>query len=123
MLAPEEFKKLHPLGKAPVIGIESANNQNGQPLILAESGLILEYLIDHFGPWLVPNKYTDERTQGQVGAESESWMRYRYLMHYAEGSLMPLLVTLLLMNGEKCIPYGSGHFYKIFRRCSGKRLV
>ena len=107
MLAPDDFKKLHPLGKAPVVGIETSAQKGGKPLILAESSFIIEYLIDHFGPWLAPKKYADEKTEGQVGMESESWLRYQYFMPYSEGSLMPLLVTKLLMEGECLVEFST----------------
>ncbi|MCJ1248246.1 hypothetical protein MMC30_005463 [Trapelia coarctata] len=95
MLAPEELKKVHPLGKSPIITIEA--DALAKPLILAESGLIVEYLIDHFGPYLAPKKW-NEGKEGQVGGESEEWIRYRYFMHYAEGSYMILLVVALLVG-------------------------
>lgn len=97
MLAPPEFKKIHPLGKAPIISIESENTP--EPIVLAESGLITEYLIDHFVPSLAPKRYAEGK-EGQLGGETESWLRYRYYMHYAEGSIMPYLLTSLLVNGK-----------------------
>ena len=98
MLGPKELKEVHPLGKSPVNGVEKANTT--KPLILAESGFISEYLCDHFnGDRLVPKRYSEGK-EGQVGAETEEWLRYRYYMHYAEGSLMPLLVMQLIMNRE-----------------------
>lgn len=100
MLAPPELKAIHPLGKSPIIKIESDTSPNDKPLILAESAYMTEYLIDHFGPHLVPEKWRDG-LEGKVGGETEQWLRYRYFMHYAEGSLMGPLVTSLLFNGEK----------------------
>ncbi|GAQ10149.1 hypothetical protein ALT_7470 [Aspergillus lentulus] len=50
----------------------------------------MEYLLDHFsGPntCLVPERYQPGR-EGQLGGETESWMRCRYYMHYAEGSFI-----------------------------------
>ena len=88
--------KVHPLGKAPIISVESENT--AEPIVLAESGLVAEYLIDHFAPRLAPQRYVEGK-EGQVGGETESWLRYRYYMHYTEGSLMPYLVTNLLTNG------------------------
>ena len=102
MLAPKELKDIHPLGKAPIITVET--EATPKPLVLAESGFMFEYLIDHFGPGLAPERYQKGK-DGQVGGESEEYMRYRYLFHYAEGSLMPLLVTALLLNSEKTISY------------------
>jgi glutathione S-transferase len=95
MLAPAELKEIHPLGKSPVITVEA--DTLAQPLVLAESGLIVEYLVDHFGPHLVPKKWSEGK-EGQVGGESEEWIRYRYYMHYAEGSFMILLVVALLVG-------------------------
>lgn len=71
-------------------------------MVLAESGAITEYLVDHFGkvnPTLAPERYVPGK-EGQVGGESEEWLRYRYFMHYVEGSLMPFLV-MTLVNDSK----------------------
>ncbi|KAJ5646228.1 hypothetical protein N7490_002600 [Penicillium lividum] len=95
-LAPPELKKVHPLGKSPVITIEAPGSSS--PMVLAESGAIVEYLCDHFGkanPSLVPERYIAGK-EGQVGGEREEFMRYRYFMHYVEGSLMPFLVMSLV---------------------------
>lgn len=97
MLAPPELTKIHPLGKSPVVTVES--EASPKPLVLAESGYIFEYLIDHFGSWLAPERYQKGK-DGMVCGETEEWTRYRYYMHYAEGTLMPYLVTWLLFNSE-----------------------
>ena len=94
-LAPADLKDVHPLGKSPIVTIESEASPN--PLVLAESGFIFEYLIEHFGAWLAPQRYRDGQ-DGQAGGESEEWMRYKYYTHYAEGSLMPLLLIALLFS-------------------------
>lgn len=70
-----------------------------EPLVLAESGPIAEYLIDHFGPQLAPIKWQDGK-ENQVQGETEEWLRYRYYMHYNEGTLMPYLVTALLLSSK-----------------------
>lgn len=80
-----------------------------KPLVLAESGAIVEYLVDHFGsacPSLVPQRYTPGK-EGKVGGETEEWMRYRYFMHYAEGSLMPFLVMTLVNDCELLLSSGT----------------
>lgn len=93
------------MGKSPVISLENTNTDgagNGNPFVIAESAVIAEYLCAHFegGKRLVPRKYHDGKDvkEGEVGAESEEYMRYRYFMHYAEGSLMPFLVMQLVMD-------------------------
>ena len=73
-LAPPELKMIHPLGKSPLIAIEAEGV--AKPLVLAESGLIVEYLVDHYGPHLIPKKWK-EGMEGKVGGETEEWLRYR----------------------------------------------
>lgn len=75
-LAPPELKQVHPLGKSPVIS-------DGTKTI-AESGAIVEYIIDRYGGGrLKPAHGTD------------AYWRYVEWMHYAEGSAMlPLLLAL-----------------------------
>ena len=76
--------------------------------MLVESGLVTEYLIDHFAPRLAPKRYADGK-EGQLGGETESWMRYRYYMNYAEGSLMPYLLISLLVNGKVIVGKHNAH--------------
>lgn len=69
---------------------------------MAESGLIVEYLTEHFGgkdKGLIPKKWKEGK-EGQIAGEADEWLRYRYFMHYAEGSLMSLLVLALVMSRE-----------------------
>jgi glutathione S-transferase len=77
MLAPPELRAVHPLGKSPVI--------SDGDVTLAESGAIIEYLASKYGNGiLVPKEGTPEH------------LRYRYWMHFAEGSMMsPLLLKLI----------------------------
>ena len=85
MLAPPELRAVHPLGKSPVITDDG--------LTLAESGAILEYLADRYGPGrLAPQPGTPER------------IRYSYWMHYAEGSLMPPLLLKLIFDRVESSP-------------------
>ncbi|NLQ18057.1 glutathione S-transferase [Marinomonas sp. M1K-6] len=76
--APETLKKVHPLGKSPVI-------TDGE-LTVAESGAIIEYLLD---------KYDVEKRLRPT--DGQALLDYRYWLHFAEGSLMPLLVMKLVM--------------------------
>jgi glutathione S-transferase len=84
MLAPPELKKVHPLGKSPVITDADAG------LTLAESGAILEYLVQRYG---------DGRLRPVPG--SPDAVRYLYFMHYAEGSAMPPLLMKLIFDRIK----------------------
>ncbi|CAE6744918.1 hypothetical protein R69746_02689 [Paraburkholderia aspalathi] len=77
MLAPPELRAVHPLGKSPVITDDDQT--------LAESGAIIEYLVDKYGQGrFAPAAGTPER------------LRYTYWMHYAEGSAMPPLLLKLI---------------------------
>jgi glutathione S-transferase len=97
-LAPAELKEIHPLGKSPVISVQRPNG--GKPLVIAESAAIVEYLIDYFGPSLIPARYPSGQ-ENQLGAETEEWIRWRYYMHYAEGSLMSLLMVCLFIDRKR----------------------
>jgi glutathione S-transferase len=76
-LAPESLRKIHPLGKSPVITDGNAT--------VAESGAIVEYLLDQYG---------NGRLRPAVGTPER--LRFTYWLHYAEGSAMtPLLLNLI----------------------------
>lgn len=99
-LAPPELQKIHPLGKSPVITVSA--DGTSEPVVLAESGFITQYLTEHSpeGKRLTPQKWKDGM-EGKIGGETEAWMKYQYYLHYAEGSLMPILVTALLFGRFK----------------------
>ena len=76
MLAPPELRAVHPLGKSPVV--------TDGDVTVAETGAIVEYLVDKAGGQLRPAAGTPER------------LRWTFWLHYAEGSLMsPLLMKLV----------------------------
>ena len=76
--APPELREVHALGKSPVITIDGE--------VYAESGAILEALVERGGDGLRPEPGTP------------AWRRYRYFMHYGEGSLMPPLLVALIVG-------------------------
>ena len=98
LLAPPELEKVHPLGKSPVIEVPSPD---GKPIVIAESGFMTQYLVDHSpeGKNLVPAQWRDGM-QGKMGGETPEWLRYQYYMHYAEGSIMPMLLVGLVCMRE-----------------------
>lgn len=98
MLAPSEGKDIHPLGKFPILAVQAPGQS--KPRIIAESGFIVEYLLEHFGKQFIPTRYAHGDSEA-AGTETEEWMRYRYYLHYSEGSLMPFLI-LKLVVGRKC---------------------
>ena len=90
------MKQVHPLGKSPILTIETPGQS--EPLVMAESGAIFEYFVDHYAPHLAPRRYKDGQ-EGEICGETESWLRYRYYMHYSEGSFMSLLMCKHTLDG------------------------
>jgi glutathione S-transferase len=84
MLAPPALRKIHPLGKSPMI------EHDGR--IVAETATIIEYLVALAGGRFGPPENED-------GA-----LRWRYFLDYAEGSLMPPLLLRLVI--DKMGPFG-----------------
>lgn len=79
-LAPESLRNIHPLGKSPLIQDDN--------VIVAESGAICEYLLAKY----------DTQGQFQLAPDHTEYWAYRQWLHYAEGSLMPLLVMSLIFR-------------------------
>jgi glutathione S-transferase len=77
-LAPAELKKIHALGKSPVL--------TDGVITVAESGAIIEYLALTYGKTLIPD------------GDTEAGRQYRYWLHFAEGSLMPPMVAKLVFD-------------------------
>ena len=77
MLAPPELRRIHPLGKSPLVEDEG--------MVIAETGAIIDHLVAKSGGRLGP--------PGNAEAN-----RYRFFLHYAEGSLMPWLLVMLVIR-------------------------
>lgn len=86
-LAPPELKEVHPLGKSPVM--------TDGPITIAESGAIIEYLIDTYGKGKFKPK-----------AGTANYWAYIEWIHYGEGSAMlPLMLALYTSRlGEAAAP-------------------
>jgi glutathione S-transferase len=69
-LAPTSLRAVHPLGSAPVL-------RDGDEIVLAESGAIVEYVIARYGNGRLA-----------VPVASPQYPDYLYWFHYANGSLM-----------------------------------
>jgi glutathione S-transferase len=85
MLAPKELLAVHPLGKSPVV-------VDGDTTV-AETGAIVEYILDQYG-------------QGKLrpAAGTPEHLRYRYWLHFAEGSAMPPLLFKLVFDEVQKAP-------------------
>jgi glutathione S-transferase len=100
MLAPPSLRAIHPLGKSPVITDGDAT--------LAESGAILEYLVETYGKPAMDGTAAagtptprDPAPLVAPAPGTPAFRLYRYFLHYAEGSLMPLLLMKLVFNKVK----------------------
>ncbi len=78
MLAPPELRRIHPLGKSPIVEVDGH--------VLIETGAIVDYLVMREG--------------GRLGAPSDAvaGQRWRQFLHYAEGSMMPPQFGLLIVR-------------------------
>jgi len=79
MLAPPELRRVHPLGKSPVL-VEG-------DVTVAESGALIEYVLD---------KHGNDRLRPAAGTPER--LRFTYWLHYAEGSAMPPLLLALIFG-------------------------
>jgi glutathione S-transferase len=77
--APPTMKAIHALGRAPVI-------RDGD-IVLAESGAIVDYIVHR-------------HAQGRLALapEDPAYARYVYWLHFAEGSLMSLMLIALVLS-------------------------
>jgi glutathione S-transferase len=78
--APTALKRIHPLGKSPVI------EDNGR--VVAESGAIIEHILRRYG-----------KGRLQPCVEDPQYDDYMHWMHYAEGSAMPALIIRINVAG------------------------
>ena len=85
MLAPKDLLAVHPLGKSPVV-VDGGTT-------VAETGAIVEYILDQYG-------------QGRLRPEAGTpeHLRYRYWLHFAEGSAMPPLLFKLVFDEVQKAP-------------------
>lgn len=94
--APPELSEIHPLGKSPVIEIFKAGKS--KPIVLAETGYMIDYLLRNYDTEkrLVPDNEDDRELVS-------------YYLQFAEGTLQPFLVSLLVNNmAKKLAPFGAG---------------
>ena len=82
MLAPPDYKALHPIGAAPVI--------TDGDLVLAESGAIVDYIMAKYGKGrLTPS------------ASDPGFAPFLYWFHFANGTLQAAMGRLMILNRLK----------------------
>ncbi|WP_371194861.1 glutathione S-transferase family protein [Glaciecola sp. SC05] len=87
-LAPENYKKLHPLGSAPLL--------SHKDITLAESGAICEYIVQQ-----------TNTSELLCADDPEAHIQVQFWSHFSEGSFLPPLVSSLVLNKarEKAKPF------------------
>jgi glutathione S-transferase len=79
MLAPPEYKALHPSGAAPVV--------TDGDLVLAESGAIVDYIIAKYGNGRLV-----------LGSNNPGFPQFLYWLHFANGTLQPGMGRMMILN-------------------------
>ena len=77
--APAAMKAIHALGKAPIV-------RDGD-IVLAESGAIVDYLVHRHGAGRLA-----------IPPANDDYARYLYWLHFAEASLMSLMLIALVVG-------------------------
>jgi glutathione S-transferase len=80
--APPPYKAIHAIGRAPTI-------RDGD-LVLAESGAIVDYIV-----------HRHAKGRLALAPSDPAYARYIYWLHFAEGSLMSLLLIVLVLSRVK----------------------
>jgi len=80
--APHPLKEIHAMGKAPVI-------RDGDT-VLAESGAIVDYIVHRHGGGRLA-----------LSPDDPAYAKYIYWLHFAEGSLMSLMLIALVLSRVK----------------------
>src|SRR5689334_17661004 len=82
VLAPPEYKALHPIGAAPVI--------TDGDLVLAESGAIVEYILSRYANGRLALTYSHP-----------DFAQYLYWFHFANGTLQSSMGRCMILNRLK----------------------
>ncbi|MEX6506304.1 glutathione S-transferase family protein [Jiella sp. M17.18] len=101
MQAPPELKEIHPLGKSPVL------TDGGRTI--AETGAIVEYILSRHDP-------SDRMMPPR---DSDDYWTARHFLHYAEGSAMPPLFLMLVLQ---MIPDRAPFFAKPILKASMEKV-
>jgi len=82
MLAPADYKALHPIGTAPVI--------TDGDVVLAESGAVVEYIVEKYGEGRL-----------KLSASHPDFAQFLYWFHFANGTLQANMGRLMILNRLK----------------------
>lgn len=77
VMAPDDYRALHPIGSAPVI--------TDGDVTLAESGAVVEYILVKYGNGRL-----------RIAQDDPAWPDYLYWFHFANGTLQPAFMRLMI---------------------------
>lgn len=101
---PKDLFLVHPLGKAPILEVSFADGR--PPLQLAETGLIMQYLLRKYDPHCLLSSKDDNEQ-----------LMIDYFLHYSEGTLQPIIITMLINTSMKRVaPIGLKSVAKLLSR-------
>ncbi|KAF2106567.1 glutathione S-transferase [Lophiotrema nucula] len=86
LFSPPDLKALHPMGASPVL--EDATGNTEKPLILGESGAIVEYII---------NKYGDGRLA--LKPDHPNYADYLYWFHFSNSNFQGVIGRVMTVYG------------------------
>lgn len=82
VLAPDDYRALHPIGAAPVI---TDSTDSGRDLVLAESAAVVDYIIATYGNGRLV-----------LTRDDPAFADYLYWFHFANGTLQPAFMRLMI---------------------------
>ncbi|KAF1999718.1 glutathione S-transferase [Amniculicola lignicola CBS 123094] len=86
LLSPPELKALHPMGASPVL--QDLTTTPETPLLLAESGAIVEYLLNKYGNGSL-----------SLPPSHANYADYLYWLHFSNGNLQPTIFRRATVKG------------------------
>lgn len=93
--SPPELFKLHPLGKSPLLEVPSPLSNDSK--IIAESVNIANYILEKY-----------DTTNKLIPIDGDERLQMNYFLNYSEGTLQPVMVSLLLNHYAKTkAPFGT----------------
>jgi glutathione S-transferase len=102
VFSPQSIRDLHPAGTAPVMVDDPPN---GERVVLAESGAIVEYMIQIYGGGRLA------RTP-----DSPEYAHYLEWLHFANGTAQPTLLRLLMARRLSANQTGGGYAQSVESR-------
>jgi glutathione S-transferase len=112
VMAPEDYRALHPIGSAPVI---TDTTTDGREITLAESAAVVDYIIA---------KHGDGRLS--MPKDDPAFADYLYWFHFSNGTLQPAFMRLMVSSrfdppaDHPALLLGQGRMQRILRHMDAR---